>query len=64
VKFNEVACEVCGRKADEGYAVYRTSPKPGPFRGACKDHFTGDAPMLVGITEAIARKSDKENPSQ
>jgi len=34
-------CEVlgCGQTVFNGAAIYRTSPKGGPFRGMCQDHF-------------------------
>ncbi len=56
-KTSDLQCEVCGRKADDGVALYRTSPKGGPFAGVCSEHrlFPVDEPNVAGIIERANR---------
>ena len=37
-------CEVCGKKASDGFAIHRTSTKGAPFKGVCNEHRTFPVP--------------------
>lgn len=53
MKFREVKCshEGCGKYANHGYAIYRVSPKPGPFIGKCEEHYGGKPMLIVKLIE-------------
>lgn len=55
------ACKVCGKKAIDGFAIYRTSPKGGPFKGVCGEHrlFSVPEPDVAGMIE---RDNEKRKP--
>lgn len=43
-----IQCKVCGKKAIDGYAIHRTSPKGQDFEGVCKDHLPeGQEPDFI-----------------
>lgn len=55
---SNIACEICGKKADDGWAIYRTSPKGVPFIGVCAEHNEGrhaGAPDVAGMIEESQR---------
>lgn len=48
----------CSKNANDGYAIYRTSPKGEPFEGMCGEHRPGtfDEPDVAGMIEQESRK--------
>lgn len=62
MKASEFVCEVagCGRRLIDGWTIHRTSPKGGPFRGRCEEHFTGEVDEVTRILSEPSKAWRKE----
>lgn len=49
----------CQRGIATGHALFRTSPKGGPFRGLCSLHFKGELEPVAKAIEDANQKSRK-----
>lgn len=62
MKTGSITCKVCAKRASDGFAIHRISPKGGPFEGVCNEHrlFPVQEPDIATLIERSNRRPTLE----